>query len=122
VEFHALPEVVHVRQRVLDRTGLASHIDQVISAADVGKWKPPVEVYRRALDRIGRHGDQVALVAVACLRLPPAHAAGLTTGWAARLEKHYGKVFDPADVIGHDLVAVANGLLALPQASPPPPS
>jgi len=36
----------------------------VRSAADVGKWKPPVEVYRRALDRIGRHGDQVALVAV----------------------------------------------------------
>ena len=47
----------------LDRSGLDRFVDQVISVADVGKWKPPPEVYRYALDRIGRPAADVALVA-----------------------------------------------------------
>lgn len=56
----------------------------------------------------------MALVAVHAFDCHGAHAAGLTTGWASRLELRYPDVFHPADVYGDDLVAVAEGLLALP--------
>jgi 2-haloacid dehalogenase len=100
----------------LDRSGLDRFVDQVISVAEIGKWKPPPEVYRYALERIGRPASEVALVAVHAFDCHGAHAAGLTTGWARRHEHHYGDVFTAADVIGEDLVAVVNGLLALPAA------
>jgi 2-haloacid dehalogenase len=101
-------------QAFLDRSGLNRFVDQVISVAEVGKWKPPPEVYQYALDRIGRPAAEVALVAVHAFDCHGAHAAGLTTGWARRHERHYGDVFTRADVIGDDLVEVARGLLALP--------
>jgi len=97
------------------RSGLDRFVDQVISVAEVGRWKPPPEVYRHALDRIGRPAEDVALVAVHAFDCHGAHAAGLTTGWAGRLERHYAEVFTRADVIGDDLVDVAEGLIALPQ-------
>jgi len=99
----------------LDRSGLDRFVDQVISVADVGKWKPPPEVYRYALDRIGRPAADVALVAVHAFDCHGAHAAGLTTGWAGRLERHYAEIFTPADVVGEDLADVAAGLVALPE-------
>ncbi|WP_211696259.1 HAD family hydrolase [Mycobacterium spongiae] len=98
----------------LDRTGLNRFVDRVISVAEVRMWKPGLAVYQHALSRIGRSGDDVALVAVHAFDCHGAHAAGLTTGWAARLEKHYPKIFTAADVIGADLVDVVTGLIALP--------
>ncbi|MGB2920854.1 MAG: hypothetical protein WBC15_12090 [Mycobacterium sp.] len=58
----------------------------------------------------------VGLVAVHAFDCHGAHAAGLTTGWARRLERHYPDIFTPADVIGDDLVEVASGLIALQRA------
>lgn len=98
----------------LRRAALDGYIDQVISVADVHSWKPPARVYHHALDRIGLPAEQVALVAVHAFDCHGAHRAGLTTGWASRLEGHYADIFAPADVTGADLVDVANGLLALP--------
>jgi 2-haloacid dehalogenase len=98
----------------LDRSGLDRFVDQVISVAEVGKWKPPPEVYQYALERIGRQAGEVALVAVHAFDCHGANAAGLTTGWAERHERHYGDVFTRADVIGADLVEVAEGLVSLP--------
>ena len=43
-----------------------------------------------------------------------ANRAGLTVGWASRLEGRYGSLFAPAAVTGADLTEVAGGLLALP--------
>ncbi|MDN5861773.1 MAG: haloacid dehalogenase type II [Pseudonocardia sp.] len=101
----------------LTRTGLDRFVEQVISVAEVRRWKPPPEVYRHALDRIDRQAADVALVAVHAFDCHGAHAVGMTTGWAARLERHYAEVFTPADVTGDDLVAVADGLVALPGVS-----
>ncbi|MGQ0573622.1 MAG: haloacid dehalogenase type II [Pseudonocardia sp.] len=98
----------------LDRSGLDRFVDQVISVADVRMWKPPRAVYDHALSRIGRPAEQVALVAVHAFDCHGAHAAGLTTGWAGRLERHYAEIFTRADVIGDDLVDVARALTALP--------
>lgn len=98
----------------LDRSGLHRFVEQVISVADVRMWKPPRAVYDHALSRIGRPAADVALVAVHAFDCHGAHAAGLTTGWAARLERHYAEIFTRADVIGEDLVEVAKALVALP--------
>ena len=98
----------------LDRSGLDRFVDQVISVADVQMWKPARTVYDHALSRIGRPAEDVALVAVHAFDCHGAHAAGLTTGWAGRLERHYAEIFTRADVLGDDLVDVARALTALP--------
>lgn len=97
----------------LARAGLESYIEQVISVADVHCWKPSPVVYEYAQEKIGRRGAQVALVAVHAFDCHGARRAGLTTGWASRLEEHFTDVFAPPDVVGKDLVEVAHGLLAL---------
>ena len=98
----------------LARTGLETYVERVISVADVGSWKPPARVYHHAAEVLGLPPDHVALVAVHAWDCHGAKRAGLTTGWASRLEVRYGSLFAPADVTGADLTEVADGLLALP--------
>ena len=101
-------------EALLGRSGLGRFVDDIVSIDDVEQWKPAPQVHRRALDQAGRTPRQVALVAVHAFDCHGAHAAGLTTGWAPRLEHHYAEVFAPADVVGEDLVTVIDGLLAVP--------
>jgi len=98
----------------LARAGLERYVARVISAAEVGAWKPPARVYHHAAEVLGLPAGQVALVAVHAWDCHGAKRAGLTTGWAGRLEGRYGSLFAPADVTGADLTEVARGLLALP--------
>ena len=70
--------------------------------------------YRRLAQRLDLDPSRVAMVAVHAWDVHGAHRAGLVTGWAARLEGEPSLLFDPPDVSGPDLVAVALGLLALP--------
>lgn len=102
-------------QAFLTRTGLEGYIEQVVPTAAVSSWKPPARVYHHALDVLGLPAERVALVAVHAWDCHGAKRAGLTTGWASRLEGAYGRLFTPADVTGTDLVEVARGLLALPE-------
>jgi len=98
----------------LARTGLERYVERVISAAEVGSWKPPARVYHHAAEALGLPPGQLALVAVHAWDCHGAKRAGLTTGWASRLEGRYGSLFAPADITGTDLAEVAAGLLALP--------
>jgi 2-haloacid dehalogenase len=98
----------------LARTGLERYTERVISAAEAGTWKPPAQVYHHAAAVLGLPPAQVALVAVHAWDCHGAKRAGLTTGWASRLEGRYGSLFAPADITGADLPEVAGGLLALP--------
>lgn len=100
----------------LRRTGLDAYVEQVIPVAEVQLWKPPVAVYEHALGRLGRRAEDVALIAVHAFDCHGANAAGLTTGWAGRRERHYAEIFTRPDVAGEDLVEVAGALLALPEA------
>lgn len=98
----------------LDRSGLDRFTDRVISVAEIGMWKPPRQVYGHALARLDVPAADVALVAVHAFNCHGAHAAGLATGWAALMERHYAQIFTPADVVGEDLVEVATRLVELP--------
>jgi 2-haloacid dehalogenase len=101
-------------QAFLDRSGLAGYIEAVVATAEVNTWKPPVRVYRHGVVRLGLTPGQVALVAVHAWDCHAAKRAGLLTGWAARAEGRYGEIFAAPDVVGADLVEVAEGLLELP--------
>lgn len=98
----------------LARTGLEPYVERVITTSEVESWKPPARVYHHAAKVLGLPPDRVALVAVHAWDCHGAKRAGLTTGWASRLEGRYGSLFAPADVTGADLTDVASGLLALP--------
>lgn len=104
-------------QAFLARTGLQPYVERVISAAEAGTWKPPARVYRHAADTLGLPPERVALVEVHAWDCHGAKRAGLTTGWASRLEGRYGSLFAAADVTGADLTEVADGLFALPARS-----
>ncbi|MDQ0381436.1 2-haloalkanoic acid dehalogenase type II [Amycolatopsis thermophila] len=98
----------------LQRTGLTPYVEQVLSVADVRSWKPPARVYHYALEKTDCVAEQAALVAVHAFDYHGAHRVGLTTGWSSRLEGYYAEIFAPADIVGADLVEVAQGLLDLP--------
>lgn len=103
-------------ENFLARTGLDVYISHVMSVAEVGAWKPARQVYEHALQRIGAPAERVALVAVHAWDCHGASKVGMTTGWASRLERVHPRAFAEPDVTGADLVDVARGLLALPQA------
>ena len=97
---------------LLATAGLDRYVERVLPADDAGRWKPAPEPYRYAATAVGLPPNRLALVAVHAWDVHGARRAGLVTGWASRLEGTYPDVFEPPDVSGRDLVAVADGLLA----------
>lgn len=97
---------------LLESSGLARFVDEVFTVEGPRRWKPAAEPYQHAAARVGRLPEEVALVAVHAWDIHGARRAGLVTGWCSRLEGRYPSVFDPPDVTGPDLVAVARAMLA----------
>lgn len=97
----------------LRRSTLDRYAEQVISVEDVRSWKPAGSVYANAVKHLGQPAEDVALVAVHAWDCHGAKRAGLTTGWASRLERSFPEVFERPDVTGADLVEVARGLIEL---------
>lgn len=100
--------------RFLQQAGLFEHVERVVTAQDVGTWKPAPAVYHATAEAFGIPSDQLALVAVHAWDCHGAKRAGCLSGWCARLEGAYGDIFTPPDVTGADLTEVADRLLALP--------
>ena len=97
----------------LDRAGLGSLVDRVISVGEVYRWKPAGVVYRYAAEVLGAPPDRTALVAAHDWDCHGAKRAGLTAGWVSRKSGGFGAPFAPPDVTGEDLTEVAAKLLAL---------
>jgi 2-haloacid dehalogenase len=93
---------------------LEGFVERVISVEEVGVWKPSALPYQHAVAGFGLDPSQVAMVAVHAWDTHGARGAGLTAGWADRLEGSYSAAFDAPHVRGHDLLDVANALAALP--------
>ncbi|MDA8208853.1 MAG: haloacid dehalogenase type II [Actinomycetota bacterium] len=102
-------------ERLLERAGLRHLVERCMSVQDAGLWKPSAVPYLYAADQLGVEPGRLALVAVHAWDVCGAKAAGLVTGWAARLEGGFAERFGRPDVSGADLVEVARGLLALPE-------
>jgi 2-haloacid dehalogenase len=97
----------------VNRTGLGSLVDRVISVEEVYRWKPAGVVYQYAASVMNVPNDRMALVAAHDWDCHGAKRAGLTTGWVSRKSGGFGAPFAPPDVTGEDLVEVAAKLLAL---------
>lgn len=100
---------------LLERAGVRELVSDVISAGDVGHWKPRSEPYRHAADRAGARPDALALVAVHPWDVHGAIRAGLVGGWVDRTDRRFPSLFAEPHVRGSTLVAVAEALLALPE-------
>lgn len=100
-------------QKLLERGGLDAFSEAVVSAEDVGTWKPAPAAYLRAADTAGVQPEALGLVTVHSWDVHGAHRAGLTTGWCSRLEGRFGSVFDRPDVGGATLLDVVEGLFTL---------
>lgn len=100
--------------RFLQQAGLSEYVERVITAVEVGTWKPAAAMYHATAKAFGIPRDRLAMVAVHAWDCHGAKRAGCLAGWCARLEGAYGEVFTLADVAGDDLLEVAAGLLALP--------
>ncbi len=100
-------------RRFLDGAGLGEFVDQVITAQAAGVWKPHPDIYRYAAKAMQTPLEHMALVAVHAWDCHGAKRAGALAGWCARLEQTPGDVFVPADVVGEDLVEVAEKLVTL---------
>ena len=100
----------------VNRTGLGSLVDRVISIEEVYRWKPAGVVYLYAASVMDVPADRLALVAAHDWDCHGAKRAGLTTGWVSRKAGGFGAVFAAPDVTGEDLTEVADKLLALPDS------
>ncbi len=97
----------------VNRSGLGSLVDRVISVGEVYRWKPAIVVYLYAAEVMGTPPERMALVAAHDWDCHGAKRAGLTTGWVSRKSGGFGAPFAPPDVVGEDLTEVAAKLLAL---------
>jgi 2-haloacid dehalogenase len=97
----------------VNRTGLGSVVDRVISVEEVYRWKPASVVYLYAAEVLRVPPERLALVAAHDWDCHGAKRAGLTTGWVSRKSGGFGAPFASPDVVGEDLTEVADKLLAL---------
>jgi 2-haloacid dehalogenase len=97
----------------VQRAGLESLVERIISVGEVYRWKPASVVYLYAAEVLGVSPDRMALVAAHDWDCHGAKRAGLTTGWVSRKAGGFGVPFAPPDVRGEDLTEVAAKLLAL---------
>jgi 2-haloacid dehalogenase len=102
-----------VTSSFVNRSGLGSLVDRVISVGEVYRWKPAVVVYLYAAEVMGVPPDRMALVAAHDWDCHGAKRAGLTTGFVTRKTGGFGAPFARPDVVGEDLTEVAAKLLAL---------
>jgi 2-haloacid dehalogenase len=100
-----------VAEAQMANAGLSGYFEQIFSADAVQRLKPAPEPYRMVADRLG--------VAIGDLRLIAAHAwdiaGALRAGCAAAFVARPGMVLDPLverpDVVGADLLEVAERVL-----------
>ena len=103
----------HLTSSFINRAGLGSLVDRVISVQEVYRWKPAGVVYLYAASVMDVPTERLALVAAHDWDCHGAKRAGLTTGWVSRKSGGFGAPFAPPDVAGEDLTEVAAKLLAL---------
>ena len=103
-----------ITRRLLVRAGLDHLVTRCFDVGEVGRWKPAALPYEHCALRCEVVPERLGMVAVHSWDIHGARRAGLVTGYASRLEGAPVGVFEPAHVIGADLVEVVERLLAPP--------
>ena len=104
---------LEMAQEQLTAAGLGDYFEEILSAGEVSRLKPAPEPYRMAAERMGVPVGETLLVAAHAWDTTGALKAGGRAAFVARP----GQVLDPLgprpEIIGADLAAVADQLLAL---------
>jgi 2-haloacid dehalogenase len=100
-----------VADSLLARAGLRDLVEDCLSVANAGRWKPAPESYAYAARRLGVPAVAMALIAVHPWDINGACRAGLRTGWISRDGADYPPFMRRPDVGGRDLPEVAHALL-----------
>lgn len=103
------PQVVEAQLR---NANLTEFFEQSLSVDAVRMFKPAVEVYRMAAERLGVNVGQIRLVAAHDWDI----AGALSAGCAAAFISRRGMVLNPLmpkpDIVGSDLIEVADKIIA----------
>jgi 2-haloacid dehalogenase len=101
---------VEASETVLERSGLREAFAAVLSAPELGAFKPEGLAYTAALERVGAAED-AWFVAGHWWDVAGAAFAGLRTAWVSRTDLAYPVAMPEPDVRAADLGAVADALL-----------
>jgi len=102
-----------VLETVLERHGIGHKLVRVLSAEQIGAFKPPRRVYTWACEQAGAAPEATALVAVHSWDTHGALRAGLLAGLATRHEGGVPDVVERPHVVAGRVDEVVAGLLAL---------
>ncbi len=96
-----------VARALLEDTAAGTVIEDYLSVAEAGAWKPAERAYAHALTATSVAAERAMLVAVHPWDIAGARRAGLRTGWINRPGGDYPEHFAPADVEASSLVDLA---------------
>ena len=105
-----------VAEAQLTNSGIAPHLDKMVSVDAVHRLKPAAEVYRHAADSFGVAPADIRLVAAHSWDVAGAMRAGCKVAFIACLGMVLDPLFDPPDIVGPDLGAVAQRIIAVDDA------
>ena len=97
----------------LTNAGLADRFDRILSADEVRALKPAPEPYHMVAREFGTEPGDVRLVAAHGWDVAGALAAGCSAAFVGRPGKALSPLGDQPDVIGADLIAVADRIAAV---------
>lgn len=96
----------------LHKAGVHELVTRVISADEVGRWKPHAAVYEYTARAVRAAPDTLALVAAHSWDVHGAKRAGWRAGWIRRHESFANPVFAAPDATATDMDSLCRLLLA----------
>jgi 2-haloacid dehalogenase len=104
---------LEVAREQLGHADLADRFDAILSADQVRALKPRPEPYHLVADTFGVPPDGVRLVAAHAWDVAGALAAGCAAAFVRRPGKVLSPLGDQPDIVGEDLVEVADRIIAI---------
>jgi 2-haloacid dehalogenase len=91
----------------MERTGLVSYFDKVLSAEHIKKYKPDLKVYQWACKQLNAGPESVIMVSAHGWDLAGASNAGMITAYLKRSEKMHYPLAPSPHYTGKTLVELA---------------
>ena len=98
-------------EKQLDRAGLREHLDRVLSADDIARYKPAREAYEHAARELCVTPDQIVLVAAHSWDVAGALAAGCRAAFVARSGQSLSPGVTEPQYRGRNLTEVAEQIM-----------
>lgn len=97
---------------LLRSSDLAGLVEVIVSADDVGLWKPRRELYQQVANVMSMEPADITLVSAHAWDVHGAREAWLGGAWVRREERVYPGGYNPPDLSADSLVDLVEGLLA----------